>query len=62
MVEEEGARGQQRPPHVSERLWLIHTSFPEEVDWHKIQHGVLDIIDLLLKWKQSSVDYWEEKS
>lgn len=25
VVEEEGARGQQRPPHVSERLWLIHT-------------------------------------
>ncbi len=27
------------------------TSFPEEVDWHKIQHEVLNIIDLLLKRK-----------
>lgn len=25
VVEEEDARGQQCPPHVSERLWLIHT-------------------------------------
>lgn len=26
-----------------------HTSFPEKVKRHKVQHGVLDVVDLLFK-------------
>lgn len=28
-----------------------HTSFPEKVKWHKVQHGVLDVVDLFFKWE-----------
>lgn len=31
VVEEEEAGGEQSPPHVSQRLRLVHTSFPEQV-------------------------------
>lgn len=28
-----------------------HTSFPEKVKRHKVQHGVLDVVDLFFKWE-----------
>lgn len=57
VVEEQDASGEQCPPHVSQRLRFVHTSFPEKVKRHQVQHGVLDVVDLLLKRQQSSVDY-----
>lgn len=37
--------------------WSTHTSFPEKVKRHKVHHGVLDVVDLLFKWK-----LWRELS
>lgn len=28
-----------------------HTSFPEKVKWHKVQHGVLDVVNLFFQWE-----------
>lgn len=28
-----------------------HTSFPEKIKRHKVQHGVLDVVDLFFKWE-----------
>lgn len=28
-----------------------HTSFLEKVKRHKVQHGVLDVVDLFFKWE-----------
>lgn len=28
---------------------LMPTSFPEEIKRHQVQHGVLDVVDLLLE-------------
>lgn len=28
-----------------------HTSFPEKVKRHKVQHGVLDVVNLFFQWE-----------
>lgn len=30
---------------------MTRTSFPEKVKRHKVQHGVLDVVDLFFKWE-----------
>lgn len=59
VIEEQDAGGEQCPPHVPQRLGLVHASFPEKVERHQVQHGVLDVVDLLLKRQQPGVDYGE---
>lgn len=59
VIEEQDAVGEQRPPHVPQRLRLVHASFPEKVQRHQVHHGMLDVVDLLLKRQQSSIYYRE---
>lgn len=59
VVEEQDAVGEQRPPHVPQRLGPVRTSFPQQVKRHQVHHGVLDVVDLLLEGQQPGVYYGE---